>query len=148
MNLSFRPMKKEDLTAVITIEEAVYPFPWTEDIIYNCIQLGYECWVVEESNNIIGYSIMLIAAGECHILNLCVAKAAQQKGYGAALLDKVIEIARNKTLSRLLLEVRISNQAAYHLYNKKGFTLIGQRKGYYPTFNGREDALVLELLVN
>jgi len=145
--LKFRPMTIDDLPFVMCIENAVYPFPWTEDIIYNCIRLQYECWVVLENNEIVGYAIMSIAANECHVLNLCIATEAQRKKSGAALLLKMIEVVRHKAVTRILLEVRVSNQIAYHLYTQNGFTIIGQRKDYYPTTQGREDALVLELLI-
>ena len=41
------------------------------------------------------------------------------------------------------LEVRVSNQSAYRLYERYGFNEIGRRRDYYPTVDGKEDALVM-----
>ena len=40
--------------------------------------------------------------------------------------------------------MRRSNVAANALYRKLGFAQIGVRRGYYPSANGREDAIVME----
>jgi len=147
MRLSFRPMVLDDIPFILPIELSAYPFPWTEDILQNCVKLGYECWVVIFDNTIIGYSVMLIAVDECHILNLCINPTQQQRGYGKALLQHILTIAKQKSVQRCLLEVRPSNIAAYQLYLQQGFELIGIRKAYYPAKDGREDALVLQLVL-
>ena len=41
------------------------------------------------------------------------------------------------------LEVRASNTSAYRLYERYGFNEVGRRRGYYPSAEGREDALVM-----
>jgi ribosomal-protein-alanine N-acetyltransferase len=43
----------------------------------------------------------------------------------------------------VLLEVRRSNTVAQKLYHSEGFHELGIRKGYYPTNEGREDAIIL-----
>jgi ribosomal-protein-alanine N-acetyltransferase len=43
----------------------------------------------------------------------------------------------------LFLEVRVSNRKAIELYSKEGFFELGNRKNYYPTLNGHEDALLM-----
>jgi [ribosomal protein S18]-alanine N-acetyltransferase len=93
---------------------------------------------------IIGYGIISIGAGECHFLNICIAPAHQQRGHGARLVSLLLQVARQARARSALLEVRISNTAAFHLYHRLGFNEIGVRKSYYPAARGgREDALVL-----
>jgi ribosomal-protein-alanine N-acetyltransferase len=41
------------------------------------------------------------------------------------------------------LEVRASNTSAYRLYERYGFNEVGRRRAYYPSADGREDALVM-----
>ena len=88
---------------------------------------------------------MSIGAGEAHVLNLCVAPQWHRHGIGARLLTHLQVVARNHRVERMLLEVRPSNLAAVALYIGAGFVRIGERKGYYPAADGREDALVLAL---
>lgn len=141
----FRPMTEADLPAIMAIELAAYPFPWTEGILRDCLRVGYNCWVYETAEGIQGYGVMSVAAGEAHILNLCVRPTEQGKGLGKRLLTYIISLARRHGADTLLLEVRPSNLAALGLYRSVGFNEVGTRKGYYPAEQGREDALILAL---
>lgn len=138
-----RPMVRADVPEVIAIERAAYPFPWTEGILYDCLRVGYQCWVLERGGRIEGYGIMSHGAGEAHILNLCIRPAAQRQGLGERLLRHIMAEARRHDADTLLLEVRPSNEAALRLYGKLGFSQVGQRPDYYPAEGGREHALIL-----
>ena len=88
---------------------------------------------------------MSMAAGEAHILNLCIHPDRHRSGFGRRLLDHLCEVAGARSVNRVLLEVRPSNVAAVALYERAKFSVIGTRKGYYPSTNGREDAVVMAL---
>lgn len=45
------------------------------------------------------------------------------------------------------LEVRVSNLPAISLYNEMEFEEIERRKNYYPLADGREDALIMRLIL-
>jgi len=137
-----RDMQESDLPAVMAIERVAYEFPWTEGIMRDCLKFGHVCKLYESPAGIIGYGVLSIAAGECHFLNICIAPEHQQRGYGARLVAQLLQFARQARARTALLEVRVSNIAAYRLYHKMGFNEIGVRKGYYPARNGREDALI------
>jgi ribosomal-protein-alanine N-acetyltransferase len=92
-----------------------------------------------------GYSVVMIAAGDAHLLNLSVASPWQRRGIGREVLNFVRELARESGAARILLEVRPSNGAARSLYSAAGFAEIATRRGYYPADENREDAIVLEL---
>jgi ribosomal-protein-alanine N-acetyltransferase len=141
--LSFRPMQEADLTDVIEIERRSYPYPWTRMIFSDCLRAGYSCWVCERQGIIEGYGVLSVAAGESHLLNLCVRPETQQQGIGRNLLKYFISIARRHGAEVIFLEVRPSNKAALELYGKSGFNELGVRKDYYPAAIGREDALIL-----
>jgi ribosomal-protein-alanine N-acetyltransferase len=138
----FRPMQSDDLPAVVALEHEVYPFPWSEQIFRDCLRVGYDCWVVEAGTGVSGYGIMSMGAGECHILNLCVAPALRRQGAGRALLTMLLRRARRAGMLHAFLEVRPSNGAAIALYESMGFERIGLRRGYYQARGGREDAIV------
>ncbi len=138
-----RDMQEADVPAVMAIERVAYEFPWTEGILRDCLRFGYLCKLYENDFGIIGYGVMSVAAGECHFLNICIHPEHQQQGHGARLLARLLAAARSAGAKSVLLEVRVSNIAAFRLYDRMGFNEIGQRKGYYPAKQGREDALVL-----
>lgn len=79
---------------------------------------------------------------ELEILDVFVLPSARRLGLGAALMTHALAHARATGKQRALLEVRASNQPALHLYQKLGFSEVGQRKAYYAD---GEDALLLTL---
>lgn len=134
-----------DIARVMAMEVRAYPFPWTAGIFSDCIRSGYACWLLEEDTRLLGYGVLSVAAGEAHLLNLCIDPQAQGQGLGAYLLGKMVALARWHRAHRVFLEVRPSNTAALALYERAGFNEIGRRPNYYPAQRGREDALVLAL---
>lgn len=142
---SFEPMRESDLRAVIEIEENLYEFPWTHGNFRDSLRAGYTCWVAREGRRVIGYAVLMLAAGEAHLLNLSIAAASQRRGHGRTLLRSVIALAREHKTKVLFLEVRPTNEVGQRLYAACGFRQVGVRRGYYPARKGREDALVLAL---
>lgn len=140
-----RKMQQDDVAGVMLIEQEVVEFPWSYSIFSDCIKVGYSCWILEEEGVVIGYGLLSLAAEEGHILNLVVRPDKQHQGLGRKMLMHLIEQAKNLEAASVYLEVRQSNNIAYDLYIKTGFTVIGNRKDYYPAKDGREDAVVLEL---
>ncbi|NNJ90220.1 MAG: ribosomal protein S18-alanine N-acetyltransferase [Gammaproteobacteria bacterium] len=140
--LRLRTMEQEDLEQVMDIEELCYSHPWTHGIFSDCLRVGYCCWVMELDGDIIGYGVMSVAAGEAHILNICILPDFQGRGLGRKILARLLLLAKDHNVDTVFLEVRINNRVAQVLYESEGFNEIGQRHGYYPAENGREDALV------
>ena len=141
-----RPMRETDLDAVMEVERRAYPFPWTRGIFRDCLRAGYPAWVLDHGGGLlIGYAVLSIAAGEAHILNLCVDPGIQREGHGRRLLRTLLQVARGHRAERVFLEVRPSNDAAIALYDSEGFNEIGRRPRYYPAIGGREDAIVMAL---
>lgn len=138
-----RSMQEHDLPHVLAIEEAAYDFPWTIGIFRDCQRAGYGCWVLESGDEVVGYGVLSHAAGECHVLNVCIAPAHQGQGLGRRLMQRLVDLARWHRAERIFLEVRPSNPRAIALYHSLGFNEIGRRPRYYPAAHGREDALVM-----
>lgn len=139
----FRPVTEADLPEIMAIEERAYRFPWTPGILRDCLRVGYCCWLLEHDGEIQAYGVMSVAAGEAHILNLCVRPESRRRGFGRKILVWLMDIARRHGADTVLLEVRPSNRAAIRLYEQEGFHEVGQRQHYYPAERGRENALIL-----
>jgi [ribosomal protein S18]-alanine N-acetyltransferase len=139
------PMRESDLRAVLEIEESIYEFPWTLGNFRDSLRAGYACWVVREGKRVIAYAVLMLAAGEAHLLNLSVAAQSQRRGHGRSLLHSLVQFAREHKTRVLFLEVRPTNAVGQRLYAGYGFRQIGVRRAYYPARKGREDALVLAL---
>lgn len=142
-----RALRTQDLDAVAAMEADSYEFPWSRGIFADCLRAGHPCWVLWVRGEIAGYGILSIAAGEAHILNLCIGRDWRGLGLGRRLLMRLLDVIRWSGAERVFLEVRPSNPVAQKLYASIGFAEIGRRPRYYPARDGREDAIVMELVL-
>ncbi len=140
-----RAMTRADLDEVSRIDAKSYPYPWTRGIFHDCLRIGYRCHVLIVDQNLVGYSIVSHAMDEAHLLNLCIHPDNRRQGLARLMLDAVIREAQLGGADRIFLEVRPSNRAAVALYRRNDFRVIGRRPGYYPSEQGREDAMVMVL---
>ena len=138
-------MRERDLDEVMAIESAIYTHPWTRGNFADSLRAGYECRVLRLDGALVGYFVLMVAAGEAHLLNLSIGAAHQRNGHGSWLLGEAMALGRKLGAKSLFLEVRPSNRAAQALYTRFGFRKMAVRRGYYPAHAGREDALVLTL---
>ena len=76
---TIRDMTHDDLSMVSDIERRSYEFPWSHGVFRDCLLAGYQCIVLERDGDVAGYGILSVAAGEAHILNLCVGPAWRSK---------------------------------------------------------------------
>jgi ribosomal-protein-alanine N-acetyltransferase len=145
--ISYRPLKKADLDAVMAIEPQIYPHPWTRGNFSDSLKAGYSCQACEQDGELIGYAVMMMVLDEAHLLNISIARDFQGRGLGRRLLEHLIVMARKHGAQTMFLEVRPSNKAAIGLYESIGFNEFSVRKGYYPGANGREDAILMGLAI-
>lgn len=141
---TYAPMVVADLDEVYTIEQAVYPHPWSRGNFIDSLSSGYSAWTLRDGDQLIGYFLLMTVLDEAHLLNVSVATSRQGQGLGRYLLDKVAACARGLGAQSVLLEVRPSNSRALAVYARYGFVEIGRRKNYYPAHDGlREEAIVM-----
>ena len=141
--VTIRDMNHDDLSMVSDIERRSYEFPWSHGVFRDCLLAGYQNIVLVRGDVVAGYGVLSVAAGEAHILNVCVDPAHRSHGYGESLLDEMLFRARAASVRQVFLEVRPSNKPALALYRKKGFHKVAERPAYYQAHDGREDAAVL-----
>jgi len=136
-------MLAEHLPEVCQIESRAYEYPWSRGVFADCLNAGYSCQLIWDGTKLLGYSLVAIAAGEAHLLNLCIDPMQHRRGYAGQFLQIVLRSAAGLGARAVYLEVRPSNLAALALYRKFGFKQVGLRKGYYRADKSREDAVIL-----
>ena len=145
-DLVFSRIVESDLDELLLLEVAGHSIPWSREIFQDCMRAGYYCVLARVNQAIVVYAVSSAAAGEAHILNVCVNEAHRRQGYGRAAVLHLLDVVKHNKVQTVFLEVRPSNINAINLYDSLGFLEIGQRKGYYPKKEGgREDALVMAL---
>lgn len=141
-------MQESDLSAVIINENNAYEFPCSLSNMSNN-QKRYYCVVFEagvESNSpgeILGHAILSTVADEASVINIAVSPKAQRQRIGYQLMENILQYAQDKGCVEVFLEVRESNRPAFTMYHQFGFNEVGVRHNYYPSKQGREDAILL-----
>ena len=138
------PMMPVDLTEVVELERQSQAFPWSRRNFEDALAANYPAWVLRMDGVLAGFCVAMATPDDVHLLVIAVAPDFRGRGLARQLLAQVDRLASNLGLTRVLLEVRPSNERALSFYRREGFVQIGQRKGYYPAGRGaREDALVM-----
>ena len=141
-------MTTDDLDGVARLNARALPFSWSRPAFVEALRAGNECWIAELRGERIGHGVLVTAAGEAHLLIVCIDPALHGRGFGSALTRHLLQRAAAHGASAVYLEVRRSNHAAIALYAKLGFHCCGRRRGYYATATGREDAVLMTLPLN
>jgi [ribosomal protein S18]-alanine N-acetyltransferase len=133
MSVRLRPMRLTDLPAVLALEEDLFaPDTWTaamyRDELSRTDTRTY--LVAEDEERIVGYAGLIAYDDEAHVSTIAVAADRQGEGIGSRLLDALLEEADRRSPA-VILEVRADNELAQGLYRRRGFTVIGRRRGYY-----------------
>lgn len=141
-SFTIKKLTYEDVSSVASIESECFSTPWSEEGIKSEISNpSAEFFVLEENDTACAYMGMYIILDECYIANVAVKKDFRRKGYGLALVENAISVAREKDCSFISLEVRVSNHKAIALYSKCGFESLGVRKNFYSS--PVENALIM-----
>jgi ribosomal-protein-alanine N-acetyltransferase len=140
-----RALAPADLAAVVRIERAAFPDPWSANAFRETLAREAARGVVleDDGGHCIGYGICVLAADEGEILNLAVDPKHRRQGSGRALALAMLDLLKTGGAGRVYLEVRRSNEAAIGLYRALGFVPLGERRAYYS--QPREDALTMVL---
>jgi len=136
-------MRRRHVRAVATIEEQIFPRPWSPALYLSEIAQGPTrlYLVAQAAGAVVGYTGSVLVAGEGHITTVGVAPTWHRNGVATRLLLVLARQARERGVTALTLEVRMSNVGAQRLYQEFGFVPAGVRKNYYAEVN--EDGLVM-----
>lgn len=141
--VAFRAMTPADLEAVADLTHRADSFGWTLRNFSDAHASGNTLTVLTVDGVTSGIAAVMHVLDESELLEIAVQPTMQGRGYGKALLAQAIALARRNGAVRMFLEVRESNARARKMYTSFGFEETGRRKNYYPTENGREDAILM-----
>lgn len=138
-----RAAKKEDLDALLNLEEICF-----KEETFHREQLKYlllkarSVVLVAGDGGIIGSIIVLLRENirNARIYSLNVHPVHRRQGIAGMLMDKAMELLKEKGVKKITLEVGVNNKPAQNLYASKGFVADKKLCNYYK--NG-DDALHL-----
>lgn len=144
---ALRPMRWWDIDAALAIEQELFPDAWAVETFWAELARVPETrhyLVADDDGAVVGYAGLMTVGRQADVQTVAVAADQQGHGHGATLLRTIIDEATRRGCTEVLLEVRVDNEVALHLYEKTGFERISVRRGYYP---GGVDGLVMRLRI-
>jgi len=139
------PARRSDLAAVSAIAQACFTVPWPLQELEKELTRAHATlrvvWPTEADAPLAGFMSYWHVDTEVQIMNVAVAPAQQQRGFGSALVSDALALASRQGATSAVLEVRRSNLAALRLYERHGFVRVGVRARYYS--DNQEDAFVM-----
>ena len=137
-----------DLPRAFDIERRAHAFPWSEKTFVSNQGDRYLNFQMSADGKMAAFAITQVVLDEATLFNIAVDPAYQRRGLGRELLEHLIETLETRGVLTLWLEVRASNHAAIALYESLGFNEATIRRNYYPTAEGREDAIIMALPIS
>ncbi len=142
MDITIRKLKEEDIEVLSKIESESFSMPWSPKDFADLLGRSYCTYLVAEvDGEVVGSCGMTNICNEGNIDNVVVAETFRGQGIAQMLLKELIDMGEQMGIEAFTLEVRVSNKAAIHVYEKFGFKSEGIRPGFYekPT----EDAAIM-----
>lgn len=135
-------MQPQDLEEVADIEKATFSLPWSKKGFASSLEMTDTLYLCAFKNEkLAGYCGMLMVLDEGEITNVAVKENNRGQNIGTLMLQRLLQEGSKRGITRFLLEVRESNEAAIHLYEKLGFAKAGKRRNFYE--QPIEDAVIM-----
>ena len=137
----------QDLDRAFAIEQRSHAFPWSEKTLVSNQGERYLNYRLDIDEQMAAFAITQVVLDEATLFNLAVDPAFQRQGLGRELLQHLISELEARGILTLWLEVRASNRPAIALYEQLDFNEVSVRRNYYPTAEGKEDAIIMALTI-
>ncbi len=138
-------IEQRHISAIAKLESVCFSEPWSADSILESFNHGTKFLVAENENDVLGYIGFSVICGEGYVTNVAVFPKYRNKGVATALVSEAISYCKEIGAEFLSLEVRKSNENAIKLYEKSGFSIVGERKDFYR--NPKENALIMTIVL-
>lgn len=138
----FRRAEERDCEYIASLEAKYIECPWSVSVLKTTISDELSAiYLLVEGDEVLGYGGLKMALDTAEVYNMAVDEKHRRKGYGALILEKLIDHALSSGAREMFLEVNEHNEPAYNLYISHGFKISHVRKNYYKS----GDALVMRL---
>ncbi len=140
--MTITAMTMEDVPEVAVLEKQCFSQPWSAQVLEaELVNPNSVFLAAKEAGRLIGYAGMHRVMDEGYLFNVAVDSGFRRRGIATALVNQLVEFAKENRMSFLTLEVREGNVTAIALYQKLGFGEVGRRKRFY--VNPVEDAVLM-----
>ena len=142
-NLEFFKMSLSDLKSIESNLLEDFDDFWSVSTLETELKSHDSYYLIAKQNNeIAGFIGMKIVLDEADIMNVVTKKNKRNQGIATQLINKLLQVAKEKNIKKITLEVNESNLPAIHLYEKLGFKTISTREKYY---KNTYDAYIMQI---
>ena len=141
MDVKIEKMRKEHLEQIKNILEKQFDKFWNANVLNKELENPLSNYIVAiNDGQVVGYAGLWQPLDEGHITNIVTKKDKRGNKIASKMLKQLIQMAQNKNLKCVTLEVNVHNDIAIKLYQKYNFKEVGRRAKYY---NGTDDAIIM-----
>lgn len=132
VQIEIRELCEEHIEPLSRIESESFSMPWSPKDFRDLLSRDYCMYLVALADGeVVGCCGMTMICQEGNIDNVVVAEHFRNRGIAGVMLKELIERGEAAGINAFTLEVRVSNEAAIHLYEKLGFVSEGIRPNFY-----------------
>ncbi|WP_421743567.1 ribosomal protein S18-alanine N-acetyltransferase [Cellulomonas sp.] len=142
-----RALRPADLPALVRMEVELFEAAaWSPESLASEIG-GLGRWYVGAvvDGELVGYAGLWFDGFDAQVMTIGTDARFQGRGLGRRMLENLLDRARTLGAAVVLLEVRVDNDPAIHLYESVGFEKLGMRRAYYQP--GNIDAWTMRLVL-
>lgn len=140
--VEIRELQDADIEALSVIEAASFSMPWSPQDFRDLLSRDYCMYLVAlVDGQPVGCAGLTNICNEGNIDNVVVSEGYRGQGVATRLLSELLVRGENCGIEAFTLEVRVSNAAAIHVYEKLGFVSEGIRPRFYE--KPIEDAMIM-----
>ena len=141
-----RKISENDIEAVVALESEIFSDPWSARSIKETYEQKHALVLgAYQEDTLIGYVIFYYIIDEGEIARIAVSPSHRRQGVADQIFAGLLDFCSQNDIERILLDVRVSNEAAIAFYRKSGFAEDGIRKNFYD--NPKEHALLMSTSV-
>jgi len=143
MNITLQKMTKVHLEQIKNILQSEFDEFWNADVLDKELENPLSTYIVAlNEGKVVGYAGLWQPIDEGHVTNIVTKMDKRGNKIASKMLEELINIAQNRKLRCVTLEVNVHNEIAIKLYKKYKFKEVGKRTKYY---NGVDDAIIMTL---
>ena len=137
-----RKAELSDLPEIAALESEIFSDAWSlKSLEQTWNQKNAEIFVAKTEGKIAGYLIFYYVLDEGEIARIATDPSLRRQGAAGRMFGELVSFCEERQITRILLEVRESNESARGFYEKCGFAEDGIRKNYYE--NPKENAILM-----
>lgn len=135
-----RRFRGYDLDRILSIENAAFSQPFSEDTIIGLLSIGAVILVATVDEYLVAYIQFWVKNNEGHIISIACDPEYRNQGISTKLMERTLEVFELAQISIVKLEVRTSNTKAIQFYKKLGFQEEYIEENYY---ENNENAIIM-----